>query len=84
MKGAVTPETCRVILQENKLDCILLHLVGFSFNINIVLETVKQKEVSIPESIYVAYIDQFVYKTLLFLLALLSVTLSLHNVHLEL
>jgi len=28
MVGAVTPETCTVILQLNKSDCILLHLVG--------------------------------------------------------
>ena len=28
MIGAVTPETCRVILQLNKADCILLQLVG--------------------------------------------------------
>jgi len=32
--GAVTPETCRVTLQWNKSDCILLHLVRLSFNIN--------------------------------------------------
>ena len=28
MMGAVTPETCRVTLQRNKSDCILLYLVG--------------------------------------------------------
>jgi len=32
MMGAVTPETCRVILQQNKSGCMLLHLVGFLFN----------------------------------------------------
>ena len=32
--GAVTPETCRVTLQLNKSDCILLHLVGLLFNVN--------------------------------------------------
>ena len=32
--GTVTPETCRVTLQWNKSDCILLHLVGLLFNIN--------------------------------------------------
>jgi hypothetical protein len=47
--------------------------------LEIVLEIVKQKAVSMPESIYIAYIAQFVYKSLLFLLALLSVTLSLLN-----
>ena len=34
MMGAVTPETCRVTLQRNKSDCILLHLVGLLFNVN--------------------------------------------------
>jgi len=34
MMGAVTPETCRVILQENKSDCILLHPVGFLLILN--------------------------------------------------
>ena len=34
MMGAVTPETCRVTLQWNKSDCILLHLVGLLFNVN--------------------------------------------------
>ena len=32
--GAVTPETCRVTLQWNKSDCILLNLVGLLFNVN--------------------------------------------------
>jgi len=31
---AVIPESCRVTLQWNKSDCILLHLVGLLFNIN--------------------------------------------------
>ena len=30
----MTPETCRVTLQWNKSDCILLHLVGLLFNTN--------------------------------------------------
>jgi hypothetical protein len=34
MMGAVTPETCRVTLQGNKSDCVLLRLVGLLFNIN--------------------------------------------------
>ena len=34
MMGAVTPETCRVTLQWNKSDGILLHLVGLLFNVN--------------------------------------------------
>ena len=34
MMGAVTPETCRVILQLNKSDCILLRLVGFYLILN--------------------------------------------------
>ena len=34
MMGAVTPKTCRVTLQWNKSDCILLHLVGLLFNVN--------------------------------------------------
>ena len=34
MMGAVTPETCRVTLQWNKSDCILLHLVGLLFSVN--------------------------------------------------
>ena len=34
MMGAVTPETCRVTLQWNKSDCVLLHLVGLLFNMN--------------------------------------------------
>jgi len=34
MMGAVTPETCRVILQWNKSDYILLHLVGFLLILN--------------------------------------------------
>jgi len=29
-----TPETCRVTLQWNNSDCILLHLVGLLFNMN--------------------------------------------------
>ena len=33
MMGAGTPETCRVTLQWNKSDCILLHLVGLLFNV---------------------------------------------------
>ena len=32
--GAVTSETCRVTLQWNKSDCILLHIVGLLFNVN--------------------------------------------------
>ena len=32
--GALTPETCRVTLQWNKSDCILLNLVGLLFNMN--------------------------------------------------
>ena len=35
--GALTPETCRVILQWNKSDCILLHLVGLLFNVSLKL-----------------------------------------------
>ena len=31
--GAVTPETCRVNVQWNKSDCILLHLVELLFNL---------------------------------------------------
>ena len=34
MMGAVTPETCRVILQWNKSGYILLRLVGLLFNMN--------------------------------------------------
>ena len=34
MMGTVTLETCRVTLQWNKSDCILLHLVGLLFNVN--------------------------------------------------
>ena len=34
MMGAVTLETCRVTLQWNKSDCVLLHLVGLLFNVN--------------------------------------------------
>jgi len=30
----VTPETCRVILQYTKSDCMLLHLVGFYLILN--------------------------------------------------
>jgi len=33
MMGAVTPETCRVILQLLNI-CILLHLVGFLLTMN--------------------------------------------------
>ena len=43
MMGAVTPETCRVTLQQNKSDCILLHLVGFLFNIIMMHGTMSLK-----------------------------------------
>ena len=33
MMGAVTPETCRVALQQINI-CILLHLVGFLLTLN--------------------------------------------------
>jgi len=33
MMGAVTPETCRVVLQRINI-CILLHLVGYLFTLN--------------------------------------------------
>ena len=35
MMGAVTPETCRVIVQYINI-CILLHLVGFLLKLNFI------------------------------------------------
>ena len=59
--GAVTPETCRVTLQWNKWNCILLHLVGLLFNMDLPALVAAFKCQQVP-AVFLIFMYSVAYK----------------------